>query len=86
MIDLLYDINTASKWWQITALSQNRSLNSFIQNSGFVMNKQGHWITRPIRSNPWIRPVFRDARNSSCGLNGTEGSRAENITKYKNSY
>ncbi len=39
-----------------------------------------HWITEPIRSNPWIRSVFsvllRDV------LNGTVGSRAENITKY----
>ncbi len=32
MIDLLYDINAASKWRQITALSQKRSLNWFIQN------------------------------------------------------
>ncbi len=24
-----------------------------------------------------------DARNSSCGLNGTVGSHAENITKYR---
>ncbi len=34
---VLYDINAASKWWQITALSQK---NWFIQNRWFVMNKQ----------------------------------------------
>ncbi len=90
MIDLLlYDINAASKWWQITALSQKRSLNWFIQNSWFIYEqaRMGHWITQPIRSNPWIRSVFsvllRDARNSSYGLNGTVVSRAENITKYR---
>ncbi len=89
MIDLLYDINAASKWRQITALSQKRSLNWFIQNSWFVHEqaRMGHWITEPILSNPWIRSVFsvllRDVRNSSCGLNRTVGSRAENITKYR---
>ncbi len=89
MIDLLYDINAASKWRQITALSQKRSLNWFIQNSWFAHEqvRMGHWITEPIRSNPWIRSVFsvllRDACNSSCGLNRTVGSRAENITKYR---
>ncbi len=44
-------------------------------------------ITEPIRSNPWIHSVFgvllSDARNSSCGLNGTVSSRAENITEYR---
>ncbi len=54
-----------------------------------------HWTTELIRSNPTIRSVFsvllRDARNSSCGLNGTVSSRAEKLLnivcyKYKNSY
>ncbi len=61
MIDTLYDINAANKWWQITALSQKRSLSWFIQNSWFVMNKQ-EWATeslnRFVQIPPWIRSVF----------------------------
>ncbi len=83
---LLYEINVACNWWQITALSRKHPLNWFIQNSWFVMNKQewplNHW-TDSFKSLDLFSLQCVDARNSSCGLSGTVDSSAAKITKYR---